>query len=199
MFARLAATLCLALAPLLISVAPAQAATSTLNFKGSFSGGQLGDVTFDFTITRDFSVTEFSARAEITTGLTINSITSSVVAGDPFPVTGRGSSDPGFFGYSYEFDTRRSGDLLEFGTDSAVFEFDTGFRFQIVNISGTPSFGRISDSLAALPFTGEGMESGTTTLTVTDLTAPVPLPASALLLLGALGGTALMRRRARAA
>ena len=66
----------------------AEAATRTVNFKGTLEGGQLGVITFDFDITRDFSVRSIGfAYPDDTTGLIMNSLTSSVLAGDPIALS----------------------------------------------------------------------------------------------------------------
>ncbi len=142
-------------------------AAATYNIVGSFSGGQLGDVAFDLTVTADFSADIAATEA----GLTINGMTSSVVAGNPFALT-----QP--LTYAYGFLTDRF--VIGGFAPLIIPQTETDFAFLIDDFTGTPTVVTIFDSLASQ---SDGIARDLTgTLAVTQLN-PIPLPASAVLLL----------------
>ncbi|MDX1785798.1 MAG: hypothetical protein R3210_06685 [Roseovarius sp.] len=154
---------------------------ATYNVFGSFSGGQLGFVKFDFSVTGDFS----TDIPETDTGLIINSITSTVVGGDPFPVGG---------GYGFRYYSTQ--DMLVFGGRASgvggISSPYTDFGLLIEDLSAKPWISKVVDSLDsesgnAFP----NIDTGTVTL------APVPLPAGLPLLLSGLVGMAGLRMRKR--
>ena len=113
------------------------ASASTFNVVGGFSGGQLGEIAFDFNITNDFSA---SITPSTSAGLVVNSLTSSAVSGDPFPIAAGFSIQ-----YRYDFPV----DRLVLGTafsnviqTSSAF---TTFDVAIINFTTAPS---ISSSAA---------------------------------------------------
>lgn len=161
-----------------------QAGAVTYNVVGGFSGGQLGQVDFDINIRSDFATSYSDTNA----GLTINSMTSSVVAGDPFSVFG---------GLGYDF--RDNGPVYSFlnlgglGGEqgaSGIAYATTDFSFTIYNFfTPTPSVWILGDTVAGL--TGGGQP--TSSFVRVSL---VPLPASLpLLAVGILGLGFWSRRR----
>nr|WP_309502454.1 hypothetical protein [uncultured Roseovarius sp.] len=154
---------------------------ATYNVFGSFSGGQLGFVKFDFSVTGDFS----TDIPETDTGLIINSITSTVVGGDPFPVEG---------GYGFRYYS--TGDTLVFGGRATevggVSSGHTDFRLLIRDLSAKPWISNLVDSLDSESGLAD-LNTGTVTVTL----APVPLPAGLPLLLSGLVGMAGLRMRKR--
>ena len=180
----------LSLAVVVASVSSAKAVT-TYNISGSFSGGQLGLVSFDFDITADFS----TGIGDTSDGLVINTLTSTVVAGDPFLTTG---SFSGPIQYQYYntggFDTL----LLGGGDVSAVSGTATDFSILINNLSTAPSIGSIVDSWSGSNDFAFPEQSD---LTVTRVEPDViPLPAGGLLLMtGLLVAAGLGHRKKSAA
>ncbi len=179
----LAAAACITLA------VGSSACAATFNFVGGFSGGQLGDVSFDITIDADFS----ADIAETSDGLTVNSLTSSVVGGNPFPLAG----GPG---YRFIFDKGR----LIFGGFSRTID-DAGGRyndfsvridqFQGRNTGQDPRIGVNIETAASQKHFGSATSAE---VAVTEV-SPVPLPAGGLLLLSAFGGVAALKRRTKRA
>ena len=161
----------------------ASASAATYNIIGSYSGGQLGDVKFDITIDADFTSDIFSTDA----GLTINSLTSSVV--DPFLIAG---------GLGYDF--RASGGVLSIGglksgANAIVFNTDD-FRFVIRSFPSAPIFFAVVDTRATTIGFASGLNAA---VKVTDVSA-VPLPAGGFLLLtGLLAAAGVGHRKKRAA
>lgn len=158
------------------------ASAATYSIVGGFSGGELGDVAFDFTVTNDFSVD----IADTASGLTLNSLTSTV---EPSLVT----TLSGGLGYSYV----SASDLFEFG--------GLGFRIQgyglgtndfilsILNFnSNSPSVSRLFD-VAATSTDISGAQ-----VTSLDVSV-VPLPAGLPLLLTGLAGFGVLRLRKKRA
>lgn len=168
----------------LIFVAGLSSATSaaTYNIAGGASGGKLGNVVFDFTISNDFGAT-FS---DTSIGLTINTLTSSVVAGSPFPIAGG-------LGYNYNSSIDRLNiGGLNAGTQNVV-SFTNDFYFIINGFTGlSPSFGGYADFRADSGFISSPFAFAFGS--VTEI-APVPLPAGLPLLLAGLGGLAGLRLR----
>lgn len=160
----------------------APASASTLNIIGSFSGGQLGDVSFDVLIDNDFS----AATTDNTSDLTINSFTSSILGDNPFELG---------------FNFTPNADLLTLGgvenTVASINIFSDDFVLSATDVFGdNPQVAPILDSAAGtflFSFATLGEFSANAPVEV----APVPLPASAVLLLAGLAGLAGFGRRAK--
>lgn len=153
------------------------AEASVFNIVGSFDGGALGPVSFDVTIDADFS----ADIGDTTSGLTINSLS---------------MTPDGGLGYFYisSVDRLNIGGLI--AGAGGVLASATDFVFSIGSFTSAPTTYYLSDSSSSTNLFGQPT---TSTLTVTNLTTPsVPLPAGFPLLLGAIGGFALVRRRGRA-
>lgn len=175
-------------AALLVASATSSMA-ATYHIVGGFSGGQLGVVAFDLTITADFA----GPWTNLTTsdGLTINSMTSSVVAGDPFPLTGPASGPLTYWYF-------KPGDALWISGGSYSSDFRaTDFQFQISDFlkPGTQTATGF-DTLASV----NGLSRITNvTVSVTEIPdeqpSIVPLPAGGLLFLSGLVGLAALRGR----
>ncbi|MEL7444316.1 MAG: VPLPA-CTERM sorting domain-containing protein [Pseudomonadota bacterium] len=174
----------LAAAACILFAGASAGSAATFNVVGGFSGGQLGDVAFDVTIDADFS----ADIAETSSGLAINSLTSSAVGG-AFTVAGG-------LGYRYFLHA----DLLTIGGLSNGLDtlnvFETDFAFNVSDfLSSDPvnilAFDSI-DSIANIKI------ATTSPVSVTEITA-VPLPAGFLLLLSGLGGLAAFKHRSKRA
>ncbi|WP_299970384.1 VPLPA-CTERM sorting domain-containing protein [uncultured Roseobacter sp.] len=163
---------------------------ATYNIVGGFTGKELGDVAFDITITADFTKDLGPTRD----GLTVNSLTSSVLAGDPFNLSGVWSGP-----LHYQYDAQY--DLLDIfgGSFRGVSSEATDVFFTIVRLSQTNAW--MTD-----PWNSVGSLSGTvdregspTSLSVTLIPnqspSIVPLPAGGLLFLTGLAGFASLRLR----
>ena len=157
---------------------------ATYNISGSFSGGQLGTVNFDFDVTADFTANIMNSPS----GLSINSITSTMVSGDPFPIAGG-------YVYSYVVNT----DTFSFGGlangVNGINSTMNDFHAMISDFTTNPSI-YIEDTLSSQSDIGFP-SSGTVAV---KALAPVPLPAGLPLLLSGLAGVAglRMRRKRRA-
>lgn len=169
----------LAAACISLAGAAASASTMTYNVVGGFSGGQLGDVAFDLTITGDFS-SDIEPSLGTTSGLTVNSLTSSLVPGDPFLVVAFGFGAPSntliFGGIISDFNG-----IIDDTTD--LYVGITGFT------SGSASLFFANDTLSTSR--GIGFPSGS--VAVTEV-APIPLPASVFFLLAGLAGLGAVAR-----
>lgn len=175
-------SLCLAASLMALNLSASSVLATTFNIVGSFSGGQLGDVSFDLTIDADFSSIIFPSTDS---GLTINSMTSSVVAGDPFPLTMP-------LTYAYGVDDR----LLIGGGNPQIFPGNTtDFFFLIDDLTSSPAVIQIVDTLASSTDIGRDLSGS---VTVTELN-PVPLPAGGFLLLTGLLVVAVVRGRKKRA
>jgi hypothetical protein len=153
--------------------ATAAVEAATYNIVGGFDGGQLGLVTFDITISADFT----ADITDTTDGLTIHALTAR-------PEGGLG------YGYRTANDSLRLGGLLP--SVAAVNTLTTDFSLVIDNFRTAPEFVGI-DSRAGTPSFG----SLTTIFAkINEVDAPVPLPAALPMLAGALAGLAMMRRAA---
>lgn len=166
-----------------LSVSASVATAASFNIIGSFGGGQLGFVNFDVDITNVFD----ADILDTTDGLTINSSTSSVVAGDPFPISGG-------YGYSYVLseDTLRIGGLSD-GVGSSNSN-NTDFIFRIRDFTSSPFVDIVIDSDASISQSNEFPPEFSVTVTGVN---PVPLPAAGwlfVIVLGGLGGLGLMKR-----
>lgn len=116
---------------------------ATLNLVGGFSGGQLGDVAFDFTFSGDFT----QDIAATSSGFTVNSFTSSVIAGNPFALT-----EALQFAYFVDSDVIQIG-----GGDPCCLLFkETDILFAIADFTTAAAHpGSVIDSLASEPLGGE--------------------------------------------
>jgi hypothetical protein len=164
-------------APILAIASPV-----TYGVVGSFSGGKLGHVAFDFVVTADFSANIFDS----TDALTINSATSSVVAGDPFTVFGG-------YGYTYFFDLGDDqfifGGLVN-GVDT-VASSTTDFYFAIKDFTKQSPF----VILLADAYNFEDSVGFPTTSFVSVTLPAIPLPAALPLVLTGLAVFAGLRMR----
>ncbi|GAA3873994.1 VPLPA-CTERM sorting domain-containing protein [Celeribacter arenosi] len=144
---------------------------ATYNVVGDFFGANLGDVSFDLTITADFS----GNIADTSAGLTINSLTSTVVDLSAFPLQ-----------YNYN----ALGD--EFAIGGGIIGLDDLRPDLLVIVSNfltAPAFYHVIDVNDAY----FGSPTGGS-LSVTEVPA-VPLPAGGVLLLSGLVGFGALRRR----
>jgi hypothetical protein len=166
---------------LIFATATSSLAT-TYNIVGGFSGGQLGDVSFDLNLEADFAQSHLNETA----GLTILSLTSSMFPGDdPFDLVDA-------LGFTYD----NVGDYLLLGPlgVSMVTGSANDFFFEILGFTGpTPTVDRITDSIS----TNWAIENPNGFADV-SLVSPVPISASLPLLLtgfATLAGIRLRKRR----
>jgi hypothetical protein len=159
-----------------MSTSAASAAPVTYNFDGAFSSTALGNVNFDFTVSFDdaLSVTDTD------NGLTVNSLTSTIVSGDPFTSTTK---------YSFDASTNiirfGAGDFARDFLQDATTDFFVAYDFD----DGASGVGGRN---------GDTSSSGSIiSLEVTEV-APVPLPAAGWMLLAGIGGLGVMARRRKA-
>jgi hypothetical protein len=134
-------------------------------------------------VTHDFSVFVINE----TTGLVVNSVTSSVLPGNPIALTPEIPCTGGATGYSFNYTS--PGDFVFGGGDAALIQGqddDFGILINGFN-SGSPIFNIAGDSLGSLPMGGVATLSSLS-LTVTEVLPPVPVPASGLLLGGRFWG-----------
>ncbi len=152
---------------------PATASAATVNLAVSFTGGQLGDVSVDVTITADFSVSQFNQ----TVGFTVNSMTSSVFPGqDPFPL----SVGPLAFSYNRAFDVLTVGG----GSPGTIAGVTTDIAITVFDFTTGPAEVFVDDTLASIP----GFPSATVISSKLTRIPAVPLPAGLPLLLSGLFG-----------
>ena len=160
-----------------------EAATQRLNIQSSFSGGELGDVALDVTITHDFSLD----AEDITAGVVVNGLTSSVVPGNPI-ILGDPAPFPVGFDYSVVFDTL----IIGAGDVNGITTPATDFVFVVRDLLTAP--------IVVAIFVSEFTQGGSSALgvndalvTVTELPAPVPLPFGAWMMLSGLGVFSALR------
>ncbi len=171
----------LRIAALIIAAGTAQMATAaTYQFTGGWSGGKLGTVEFDITITADFTTPIMNGTA----GLTISKLTSSVLGGDFVPDGGLGYTNYPTYDWFY------IGGLVTGVT--GVLSNTTDFTLSIYNYANGPTIRdyNVADSLSGKPGLGDPSQTSLQVTLVPPPPAPVPLPASGLLLIAGLGGMA---------
>lgn len=155
---------------------------ATFNIVGSFNGGQLGDVSFDIEITGDFT----SDIADTASGLTINSLSSSVVGGDPFSVSG---------GLEYTYTSVRDR-LIIGGASNSVGRIsgdETDFLVVIFDLFNSPRTLLAFDTYAQQTETSGDLRNSVKVEQVSP--SAVPLPASLPLLFAGVVGMAALRRK----
>lgn len=157
---------------------------ATISVQGSYGGGQLGDVAFDLTVSNDFS----GDIADTTVGLTVNSLSSSVV-GDPFIPDGGLA-----YRYTADVDAFSIGglNLGVFG----LFGDATDFLITICSFTGpSPVLCSASDTTAS----SSGITGFLTDDGFTAVVSSVPISAGFPLLLTGLAGMAGLRMRKKRA
>ncbi|WP_424930270.1 hypothetical protein [Amaricoccus tamworthensis] len=152
---------------------PASAAVKTYDIVGQFSGGQLGTVNFDFSIANDFTQDINTTSS----GLVVNSLTSSVVSGDPFPLT----ATPVQYYYSSSSDVI----LIGGGEPFYVSRFDTDFLIWISGFtSAVPNYVLTRDSLES--------QYSSAYATSRNVTVSTPTPVPEISATGSLATTAAL-------
>ena len=160
----------------------------TYDIEGSFSGGELGDVDFDFTLKGDFTSSIPSRFSDIT----INKLTSSVVAGDPIPLSSA---------LTFVYTKSLSSDVLTISpspSNNLSASYGTNFvRMQFLNFSTAPVLSDLLDSAApSLTYGTPTMNRFSVTLSDVVIPAVVPLPATLpMLITGLLAGLFCARQR----
>lgn len=154
-----------------MSISAASAAPVTYNFVGAFDSSPLGDVNFDFTVS--FEDTE--PVTDTDNGLTVNSLTSTNVSGDPFIST-----------------------IFSFDNSFNIIFFGAGNNARNVLQDADPDFliaYNFEDGVwGAAGRVGDSSSSGTNRdLTVTEV-SPIPLPAAGWMLLAGVAGLGVMAR-----
>ena len=159
------------------------ASSATFNIVGSFSGGQLGDVEFDIDIDLEAFVASLSVpnpyghtgirQNDTDIGITVNSLTSSEVPGNPF-VLGDG------LGYNY---LHISDNLRIGGLHAGISGLDTtteDFLFDIYNFSTVSGLveARATDSISTLPgWAGSvGVAGALNATAIVTRTSSAPIP-----------------------
>ena len=155
---------------------PASAAVIDVRIEAD--GGLLGPTVLDVTIDNSFDAIVFDQ----TDGLTINELT--------FGPGVSGFAEPLVYDYISAFDRLVIGGG---GDASLLIGSDVDFRFTIDGLFGTPTIRSTIDADGVSSAFGAPIVS---LLSVTEAT-PLPLPATAWLLLAGLGGLATLRGRAQ--
>lgn len=175
-----------------VMLASASLATAaTFNIAGTFGGGQLGDVVFDFDVEGDFTDNIFFNDVVIrgTASVTVNTLTSSALGGSFVP--------DGGLSFSYAL----PGDAFLFGgamNGGGVTGGTTDFLVSISNfLNGPISASIVFDAISTSPslFRPRPFRDAPITVTEQIIVSEVPLPAGVWLLLSGLVGVSGLKRR----